>query len=162
MSKKKISIYDQIKEDLIIFRKNRDNKSLDSLRIVLGELQRNPNKDYSDKSVLAQLKTIRKVTLKTTKPDYLIVSIVENYLPDPVTKPEIREWLKNNGYNKETISMLKNPMSLIGIIKGTFHDRDIDGNMMKSLINDIINDVDGVKEEILIESYLDVMTRKNV
>jgi len=163
MSKKKVLLYDQIKEDLNIFRKNRDQKSLDALRVVLGELQRNPNKDYSDESVMKQIKSIRKITLKNSKPDYLIVSIIDHYIPEPVATQEIRDWLSSNGYDKDKILSLPKPFILIGIVKKSFDGREVDGNVIKDVIEEILNDVDGFVEEIKnIDSYLDVMTRKNI
>jgi uncharacterized protein YqeY len=160
--KKDIPIYDEIKSDIKTFMNNRDQKSLSSLRVILGELQRNPDKDYSDKSVLKQLKTLRKVTLKSPDPDYLIVSLIDTYIPEPVTTPEIKEWLKVNGYDKDSISKLKNPMMLIGIINKSFTDRDVDGKVVKNLITDIMNGVDGVKEKENMNKYIDILATKDV
>jgi uncharacterized protein YqeY len=160
--KKDIPIYDEIKSDIKTFMNNRDQKSLSSLRVILGELQRNPDKDYSDKSVLKQLKTLRKITLKSPDPDYLIVSLIDTYIPEPVTTPEIKEWLKVNGYNKDSISKLKNPMMLIGIINKSFTDRDVDGKVVKNLITDIMNGVDGVKEKENMNKYIDILATKDV
>lgn len=171
MSKSKTgTLYKRMRKDLDIFRQNKDLSSLSAVRFVIGEIQRDPNKDYSNKKVKNTINVIRKNMTKSPEPDHLVISLINTYIGTPVASGEVIEWLEGNGYNAETIQAQKNPSIIIGIIKKSraFGERDIDGKMVNGILADIISgtikeqpvmveDVqgDGLMKSLLEEMYPD-------
>lgn len=132
-------LYKRIRDDFDVFRKNRDIPSLGAVRFIIGEIQRDPNKDYSNSNVKKMLKSIRKNMTKSPEPDHLVMSLVDTYVGHPVASGEVIDWLRDNGYDKETVMSQSNPFAIIGILKKAFGDRELDGNMVKDILAKIIS-----------------------
>lgn len=104
------------------------------LRIVVGELQRQPMKELADDDVVRILKKLYKAEEelldaggKPTDPAFL--ALIGTYLPDEVTEDQILEWLKEN----VDFSSLKNKMQAIGLVTKHFGSM-VDGNIVKDII----------------------------
>lgn len=134
----KETLYEEIKKDLNIFRMNRDELSTNMARVLLGEIQRDPKKDYSDENIIKIMRSIRKIQAKQKQPDYALISLIETYLPLPLSSVEIIKWLDDNGYDKAEILKLKNPMQLIGMITKAFSDREVYGDLVKDILDNIL------------------------
>lgn len=147
-------IYNQIKYDLKVFRANRDSALLNGVRFIMGEVQRDPDKDYSDKSIQTKLKAVRKGLLKAPTVDHVVVDLIDTYIPMPVSSIEVVHWLEVRGYDAEKLNNLPNPYVIIGQLKPVFGGRDIDGSMVKTIIDKIINGEDVLEKPSLCAEML--------
>jgi uncharacterized protein YqeY len=135
-------IIQTIQNDKNVFRKNRDNNALDRCRLILGEIQRDPNKDTSDENIIKILRQLRKQTLKHPEPDILLVQMIDTYIPPPVSDDEVKSWLYSAGYTQDVIrGMGKKAYSIIGEAKRHFNGRDFNVNVIKFIIDDVIDDI---------------------
>ena len=132
--------------------------------MILGEVQRDPNKDTSDENVTQILRKLRKVTVKlqdTVKPqepnylagvsadelfadedinlDFLIIQLIDTYIPPPVSDVEVLSWL-GSSYSTDMIrEMGKGAFRIIGEAKKYFGDRDFDTDCLKTAIEEALN-----------------------
>lgn len=132
-------IYQKVMHDVTTFRKSGDTLGLGKAQLVLGEIQRDPKKDYSDENILKLLKVLRKNTLKAQDNDTFLIQLIDTYIPPPVSDEEVKNWFTDH-YDKDDVqAMGKKSMSIIGIAKKYFGDRDINSESLKSLILESIN-----------------------
>lgn len=151
------TLYKKIQEDKDIFRKNKDTPSLDAIRFIIGEFQRDPKKDYSNGKVKETLRIIRKNMVNSPEPDHLVISFVNVYIGLPVASGDVIEWLKDNDYDKDKIMAQKNPFVIIGILKKAFGERELDGNMVKDVLANIISGVVVDEKPIMVEDCSGLM-----
>jgi len=112
-----------------------NNKAIKKiLRIVVGELQRQPKKELSDDEVVRIIRKLYKaeeelldVGGKPTDPAFLV--ILGLYLPEEITEERIIEWINDN----IDFSNIKNKMQAIGIVTKHFGSA-VDGNIVKEII----------------------------
>jgi len=134
------NIIDSIEKDKEIFRNNRDQMALDSCRLILGEIQRDPNKDISDENVTKILISLRKMTLKNPKPDVLLLQMIDTYIPPPLSDQEVAEWF-TSAYTAEFIkSQGKAAYRLIGEAKKYYGDKEFNSDIIKTIIDGILNE----------------------
>ncbi len=95
-----MSLQEQISAELKTAMKNKDRVRTDAVRVLIGEFQRQPEKELSDQQVTG---IIRKL-IKSEK-DLLAVSgaqdsgfieVLEGYLPRQASEEEIRRWITEN------------------------------------------------------------------
>jgi uncharacterized protein YqeY len=135
---KKEGIIHIIEEDRNNFMRSGDKLGLDKSRLILGEIQRDPNKDTSDKNVSKILKQIRKQSLKHPEPDMLLISLIDTYIDPPVSDDELLEWVDAT-IGKENIKKLgKKAFKIIGNAKKHFGEREINSNALKDYIDSIL------------------------
>jgi len=133
-----MSIIVDIKNDLKESIKNKSKNKKDNLRVILGEIQRDKHKKTDDESILKVLKQLKKLELEKIElfqkecknPSMDFIKQVEKYLPEEVSKEEIITYINNN----INFSKLKNKMMAIGIVKKHFSDKNIDGKLVKEII----------------------------
>lgn len=134
------SIIDNIEKDKNVFRINRDNLALDSCRLILGEIQRDPNKDTSDENVTKILRNLRKQTLKHPTPDMLLIQMIDTYISPPVADEEVIDWIIMYVSNDEIREMGKRAYSIIGKAKAHFDGREINTDIIKEYIDGVLNE----------------------
>jgi hypothetical protein len=133
-----MKIYNEIKKDLTSFVKNGDTKLRDLCKVILGEVQRDPKKDYTDKNIIRILKTLRKITLKNTNPDPLMISMIETYLPGIVSDIECIQYVKGNYTYSDIIKLDKKAFSIIGNTKKHFAPKEINSVVIKKFITEVL------------------------
>ncbi|MBF0103444.1 MAG: GatB/YqeY domain-containing protein [Desulfobacterales bacterium] len=96
-----MGLKERIKQDLVTAMKARDEFKKETLRVVLGELNRMDKKELSDDEIVKVLKKMvksEKETLhalgKTEDSDY--IKVIESYLPQQATSEEIKSWIQTN------------------------------------------------------------------
>jgi len=137
----KEGIFAEMEKDKLIFMRNGDKSALEKVRLLIGEVQRSANKDTSDTAVMTTLKQIRKQTMKHPEPDMLLISLIDTYIPPPVSDEELIEQVKLSGYSDDVIAgMGKKAYSIIGMAKKHFGDREINSQALKEYIAEIIGD----------------------
>lgn len=133
-------IMNRINYDKKNFLLNGDKMGLSSCRIIIGEIQRDPNKDYSNENVTKILRGLRKMTLKNPVPDNLLISLIDTYIPGPVADVELYAWVGSSGYSVDRIrEMGKKAYSIIGMAKKFFGDREINSDGLKDYIDTSLN-----------------------
>jgi len=134
-------IIQSIQKDKDVFRKNRDTNALNRCRVILGEIQRDPNKDTSDENIIKILRRLRKQTMKHPKPDILLIELIDTYIPPPVSDDEIKGWLYSAGYSQDIIKeMGKKAYSIISEAKNHFDGRYFNVTIIKNMIDEVLND----------------------
>lgn len=122
-------MYNNIKEMMKVSMKNKDKETLSSIRIIKAEIDRDPNKDYSDKNVLDILNKLSKMTKKHPNPDAKLLEIIDSLVPT-VSEEEVKLFVNTIDFTK-----LKNKMQAMGIVKNHFKDKMVDSKMLQNIIN---------------------------
>ncbi len=134
-------IIGRIREDKTNFLKNGDKAGSSVASVILGEVQRDPKKDYSDENITKILRGLRKMTLKSPEVDHLLIALVDTYIPPPVSDGDAMNWLFLNGYDKDTIkAMGKRAYSIMGMMKKAFDGREFNTSAIKDLIDEAIGE----------------------
>ncbi|MCB2215361.1 GatB/YqeY domain-containing protein [Desulfofustis glycolicus] len=89
-------IQGQLQESL----KNRDTERTAAVRVLIGEFQRQPDKQLSDDQVVAIIKKLIKseseLLSAAGRSGSTFIEILEGYLPRQADEEEIRAWISEN------------------------------------------------------------------
>lgn len=128
-----MTLQEKIQKDM---RETRDPVIKSVLRIVLGELQRQPKKELSDLEVERIIKKLcqaeedlLKAGGRGTDPAFL--AILYLYLPEQITEEQIESWVREN----VDFSSLKNKMQAVGIVTKNFGSA-VDGKTVKKIVSE--------------------------
>ncbi len=129
-----MKLKEQIKQDLTVAMKAKDEAKKSALRVVLGELSRLDKKELIEDDVVKILKKLIKaekevIQKKSERADDKFVKILENYLPKMATEVEIRGWIEQN----IEFANFKNKMQAMGQIMKHF-GTTADGNAVKEIL----------------------------
>jgi uncharacterized protein YqeY len=129
-----MNLQQQIKKDLSVAIKERDEDKKNTLRVVLGEFGRLDKKELSDDEVVKILKKLIKserevLEQKKETADSAFIGIVENYLPKMASEAQISSWIREN----VEFSQFKNKMQAMGVIMKHF-GATADGNVVKEIL----------------------------
>jgi hypothetical protein len=132
-----MSLQEQIKKDLVVAMKAKDEEIKNALRVIMGEFGRQDKKELSDEEVIRIVKKLikseREVMEKTgaTEPTPFI-RVAERYVPQMATEEEIRDWIA------ATINFedFKNKMQAMRPIMAHFGGR-ADGNLVKKVLSEL-------------------------
>jgi uncharacterized protein YqeY len=133
-----MELYYKIKEDMVKATKSGEADIKNLLKVLLSDIQRDPNKDYSDEKVISIVKKTVKLLYNNyellDEDEYLIHAeyLERVYLPKQISSDEIIEVL-----NKIDFNSLNNKMQAIGMVMKQFPKGSIDGKFVKEIINDI-------------------------
>ncbi len=124
-------LQEQIKKDLTLAMKARDEGKRDALRVILGEFGRLEKKELSDDEVIKVMKKLLKSERDVLEKggasdDSVFIQIIEHYLPKMATDEEIIAWINLN----IDFSKFKNKMQAMGAIMKHFGTQ-ADGNAVK-------------------------------
>jgi len=133
-----MTLQEQIKKDLTLAMKAKDEIKKDTLRVVIGEFGRLDSKTISDEDVIRVLKklissekeTLEKQGKGSSNSPY--IDIIEGYLPQMASEPEIRAWILEN----VDFSRYKNKMQAMKTIMAHFGSA-ADGNAVKKILQEI-------------------------
>ncbi len=129
-----MTIQEQIKKDLMIAMKEKDEEKKSALRIIMGEFGRGEKKELTDDDAVRVLKKLIKSERETLEQlgkqgDNKYIEILESYLPKMATDDDIRAWIAAN----IDFSKYKNKMQAIKDIMAHFGSA-ADGNRVKEII----------------------------
>lgn len=132
-----MNLQTQIKKDLSVAIKEKDENKKDTLRVILGEFGRLDKKELTDDEVVKILKKLIKsekevLEQKGETADSAFIEIIENYLPKMATEAEIIVWIQQN----IDLSRFKNKMQAMGLIMKHFGAR-ADGNSVKEILQNM-------------------------
>jgi len=132
-----MSIQEQIKKDLTLAIKARDEEKKSALRIIMGEFGRGDKKELTDDEAVRVLKKLVKSERETLEQmgkqgDNRYIEIVESYLPKMATDDAIRQWIAAN----IDFSQYKNKMQAMKDIMAHFGST-ADGSRVKEILQNI-------------------------
>ncbi len=131
-----MSLQNDIQDELKKSMKARDTARTGAVRILIGEFQRQPEKELSDEKVVGIIKKLIKSERELlavsgdSSSDY--ISILEGYLPKQASEEEIRRWIEDN----IDFSTFKNKMQAMRPIMAHFGS-SVDGNIVKNILNSV-------------------------
>ena len=124
----------QIKKDLMLAMKEKNEPKKNTLRVIMGEFGRLGKKELSDDEVILVLKKLIKSEMEllektgqSAPSDF--IKIIESYLPKQASDEEIRQWIKAN----IDLSQYKNKMQAMSTIMKHF-GASADGNTVKKIL----------------------------
>jgi len=113
--------------------KNRDTARTGAVRILIGEFQRQPEKELSDEQVIGIIKKLvkseRELLAASGKKTSDFIDVMEGYLPKQASEDEIREWIQEN----VDFSIFNNKMQAMKPIIAHFGS-SVDGNVVKTIL----------------------------
>lgn len=95
-----MSLQEKIRSELKESMKEKHEGKTSALRVLIGELQRQPRKELTDTEVVAVIRKLIKSEAETlekkgqTTSEY--IEILNDYLPKQATETEIRAWIDKN------------------------------------------------------------------
>lgn len=122
-----------IKSELQVSIKSRDVERTSAIRILIGEFQRQPDKELSDEQVIGIIKKLvkseKELLAASGKEDSAYLTILEGYLPKLVAENDIRAWIEAN----IDFSTFKNKMQAMRPIMAHFGGA-ADGNTVSRIL----------------------------
>ena len=127
-------LYSKIKADITQAFKAGEKNKVNLLKTLISDIQRNPQKNYSDQEVIKVIKqTVKRLEeakkhLSNAKEE---IEILKSYLPEEVGEAEILAYLKTIDFSK-----LKSPKMAIGIAKRHFEQlgKSVDAKLISKLV----------------------------
>lgn len=128
-----MSMQNSIKSELQVSIKSRDVERTSAIRILIGEFQRQPDKELSDEQVIGIIKKLvkseKELLAASGKEDSAYLTILEGYLPKLVAENDIRAWIEAN----IDFSTFKNKMQAMRPIMAHFGGA-ADGNTVSRIL----------------------------
>ena len=128
-----MSLQQQIAADLKTAMKNKDRVRTDAIRVLIGEFQRQPDKELSDQQVAGIIKKLikseKELLAASGAQDSGFIEVLEGYLPRQASEEEIREWISSN----IDFSEFNNKMQAMKPIMAHFAG-NADGNTVKKIL----------------------------
>jgi len=121
-------MYEKIVAEMHQAMQDKEMKRLNAIRLIVSEIQRDPNKDYSDAKILVRLQTLTKMTKDSPILDTVLLGVIDEFVP-PVSEAELLECVAGIDF-----SALKNKMQAMGIVKKHFTGRAVDSQVLQSMI----------------------------
>ena len=133
-----MSLQEQIRNDLKVAMKAKNEAKTGAIRIILGEFQRQPKKELSDQEVVAIIRKLIKsesellAAANKKAEDSEYIAILDAYLPQMASEDEIRRWIADN----VDLASLNNKMQAMKPIMSHFAGR-ADGNTVKAVLESL-------------------------
>lgn len=116
--------------------KSRDTEKTGAIRILIGEFQRQPEKELSDDQVVGIIKKLikseKELLAASGEKDSPYIAVLESYLPRQATEDEIRGWVADN----IDFSTFANKMQAMRPIM-THFGSTVDGNTVKKILQEL-------------------------
>ena len=113
--------------------KKRDTARTGAVRIMIGEFQRQPEKELGDDQVIGIIKKLvkseRELLTASGKETSDFIDVLEGYLPKQASEDEIKKWIQEN----IDFSKFNNRMQAMRPIMAHFGS-STDGNMVKNIL----------------------------
>ena len=128
-----MSLQKQISADLKTAMKKKDRVRTDAVRVLIGEFQRQPEKELSDDQVAGIIRKLIKAEKEllavSKKEDSGFITVLAEYLPKQADEQEIAAWISEH----IDFSDYPNKMQAMKPIMAHFGS-NADGNMVKKIL----------------------------
>jgi len=130
-----VSLFERLRKDMLRALKE-DKEKASLLKTLIGEIQRDPAKDYSDKKVVKVIQKYLKSLEENLKLGAITREVyekekrlLEEYLPKMVSEEEIRAFLAKLDFSK-----FKNKMQAVGEVIKHFGSERVDGKKVQEIV----------------------------
>jgi uncharacterized protein YqeY len=132
-----MGLQERIKADLAAAMKAKDEQKKSTLRVVMGEFGRQPEKNIGDDGVIKILKKLIKAEKEVLEKSGAggsnrFIEVAESYLPRTATEADIKAWIAAN----IDFSEFKNKMQAMKPIMAHF-GANADGNLVKKVLSEL-------------------------
>ena len=128
-----MSLQEQISAELKMAMKSRDRVKTDAVRVLIGEFQRQPEKELTDQQVAGiirkLIKSEKELLAASGSEDSGFIEVLEGYLPQLAGEDEIRKWIAEN----IDLGDFNNTMQAMKPIMAHFAG-NADGNTVKKIL----------------------------
>lgn len=128
-----MSLQELISAELRTAMKSRDRVKTDAVRVLIGEFQRQPEKELTDQQVAGiirkLIKSEKELLAASGSEDSGFIEVLEGYLPKQAGEDEIRKWIAEN----IDFSDFNNTMQAMKPIMAHFAG-NADGNTVKKIL----------------------------
>ena len=128
-----MSFQTRIPADLKPAMKTKDRARTDAVRVLIGEFQRQPDKELSDQEVAGIIKKLikseKELLAVSGREGSGFIEVLEGYLPQQASEEEIREWISAH----IDFSEFNNKMQAMKPIMVHFSG-NADGNTVKKIL----------------------------
>ncbi|MFC1831254.1 GatB/YqeY domain-containing protein [Thermodesulfobacteriota bacterium] len=128
-----MSLQEQISAELKTAMKSRDRVRTDAVRVLIGEFQRQPEKELTDQQVAGiirkLIKSEKELLAASGSEDSGFIEVLAGYLPQQAGEDEIRKWIAEN----IDFSDFNNTMQAMKPIMAHFAG-NADGNTVKKIL----------------------------
>ncbi|MCG6930154.1 MAG: GatB/YqeY domain-containing protein [Desulfofustis sp.] len=133
---KTMSLQESISAELKAAMKSRDTVRTDAIRVLIGEFQRQPDKQLADQQVVGiirkLIKSEKELLAVSGREDSGFIAIMEGFLPRQPGEEEIRAWIAGH----VDFSQFGNKMQAMKPIMAHFGST-VDGNTVKRILQGI-------------------------
>ena len=116
--------------------KAKDTVRTGAIRVLIGEFQRQPEKELKDEQVIGIIKKLIKSEKETLaaagQEDSGFISVLEEFLPKQAGEEEVRQWIRTN----VDFTSLNNKMQAMRPIMVHFGST-VDGNTVKKILQEM-------------------------
>jgi len=131
-----MALQETIRSQLMTSMKAKDSERTAVILILIGEFQRQPEKELTDEQVVGIIKKLikseKELLAASGKTDTGYIRILEEYLPKQADEQEIRAWIAEN----VDFSSLANKMQAMRPIMAHFGS-SADGNSVKKILQEM-------------------------
>lgn len=128
-----MGLQERIVADLKTAMKSKDRARTDAVRVLIGEFQRQPDKELPDQQVTAiirkLIKSEKELLAVSGSDDSGFIEILEEYLPQQASEEDIRSWIAEH----IDFSQFSNRMQAMRPIMAHFGG-NVDGNTVKKVL----------------------------
>ena len=128
-----MSLQEQFKKELIVSMKAKDTDRTGAIRILIGEFQRQPEKELNDEQVIGIIKKLikseRELLAAAGEEGSGYLTVMEGYLPKQASEEEIRSWIEAH----IDFGAFKNQMQAMRPVMNHFGSA-VDGNVVKKIL----------------------------
>lgn len=129
-------LQEKIASELKVAMKAKDSARTGAIRILLGEFQRQPEKELADEAVVGivrkLIKSERELIAAGGTGDEAYIAVLEGFLPQQASEEEIRGWITAN----VDFSQFGNKMQAMKVIMAHFGS-NADGNTVKKILQEM-------------------------
>lgn len=131
-----MSMQQMITDELKVAMKAKDSDRVGAVRILIGEFQRQPEKELSDEQVIGIIKKLikseRELLASAGEENSGFLTVMEGYLPKQADEAEIKAWVEAN----IDFSEFNNKMQAMRPIM-THFGSSADGNVVKKILQEM-------------------------
>jgi len=131
-----MALQQKIQAELREAMKAKDKEKTGAIRILIGEFQRQPDKDLSDDQVVGIIKKLikseRELLAASGGEESGYIVVLESYLPQQASEEDIRSWIREN----VDLAAMGNKMQAMRPIMAHFGSR-ADGNVVKKILQEM-------------------------
>lgn len=129
-----MTLSEQLKKDLMDYKRTKDFNKSALVSVIIGEVQRLPNKSVGDADIIKIIKKLHKGATQLPSVESEWVSMLEKYIPPEITEDIIKDYIVNNVDMSQYEGNKR--MKLIGVIMKHFEGK-ADGNIVRHTLENL-------------------------